>query len=114
MPEATERLSHGEPTYFVNKKIFAMFANNHHDDGHVAVWVSAPPVLRPPSSTNRPRNTPPPYVGVLGWVGIELDNIDNEELVSHIPEAWRLVASKSVKAAGEELAFRPGSPAARR
>jgi len=32
MPECTEKLSHGEPTFFVRKKVFAMFANNHHDD----------------------------------------------------------------------------------
>jgi hypothetical protein len=46
MPEATEKLSHGEPTFFVRKKVFAMFANNHHNDGHVAVWIAAPPGLQ--------------------------------------------------------------------
>src|SRR5215831_2701921 len=30
MPETTEKLSHGEPTFFVRKKVFAMFANHHH------------------------------------------------------------------------------------
>jgi hypothetical protein len=43
MPECSEKLSHGEPTFFVRKKVFAMFANNHHDDGHVAVWIPAAP-----------------------------------------------------------------------
>ena len=43
MPECTEKLSHGEPTFFVRKKVFAMLANNHHDDGHIAVWIPAPP-----------------------------------------------------------------------
>ena len=28
--ETTEKLSHGEPTFFVRKKVFTMFANNHH------------------------------------------------------------------------------------
>jgi hypothetical protein len=41
--ECSEKLSHGEPTFFVRKKVFAMFANNHHDDGHVAVWIPAAP-----------------------------------------------------------------------
>ena len=41
MPETSEKLSHGEPTFFVRKKVFAMFANNHHKDGHVAVWIPA-------------------------------------------------------------------------
>ena len=42
LPETTEKVSHGEPTFFVNKKVYAMFVNNHHDDGHIAVWL---PVL---------------------------------------------------------------------
>jgi hypothetical protein len=43
MPECTEKLSHGEPTFFVRKKVFVMFANNHHNDGHIAVWIPALP-----------------------------------------------------------------------
>ncbi len=39
----------------------------------------------------------PPYVGVRGWVGIELDAIGDEELASHIWEAWELVAPKTLK-----------------
>jgi hypothetical protein len=32
-PEVTERLSHGEPTWFVrDKKTFVMYADRHHDD----------------------------------------------------------------------------------
>ena len=34
----------------------------------------------------------PPYVGVRGWAGIELDSINDEDLASHIFDAWRLVA----------------------
>ena len=41
LPEAWEKISHGEPTWFVGKKVFAMFSNNHHHDGHVAVTVPA-------------------------------------------------------------------------
>jgi hypothetical protein len=37
-----EKLSHGEPTFFVKKKVFANISNDHHNDGHVAVWI---PVL---------------------------------------------------------------------
>jgi len=31
-------------------------------------------------------------------VGIELDSIDDEELVSHLFQAWRLVAPKKLRA----------------
>ena len=27
LPETTEKLSHGEPTFFVNKKVYVMFSN---------------------------------------------------------------------------------------
>ena len=42
LPGTSERLSHGEPTFFVGKKVFTMFANNHHNDGRVAVWIPVP------------------------------------------------------------------------
>ena len=96
MPESTEKLSHGEPTFFVRKKVYVMFANNHHGDGHVAVWVPAPPgaqemlIHTDPGTFFRP-----PYVGVRGWVGIELDRISDEDLASYILQAWRLIAPKT-------------------
>jgi hypothetical protein len=101
MPEMTERLSHGEPTFFVRKKVFAMFANNHHYDGHIAVWIPAPPGLQAVLIQDAPETYfKPPYVGVRGWVGIELDCVSDEQLASHIREAWRLVAPKTLKTAG--------------
>ena len=102
MPETTEKLSHGEPTFFVRKKVFAMFANNHHNDGHIAVWIPAPPGLQGALIKASPETFfKPPYVGVRGWVGIELDCIDDEELASHIHEGWRMVAPKRLKTAGQ-------------
>jgi len=90
-----EKLSHGEPTFFVGKKVFTMFANNHHHDGHIAVWVPAPPGVQAALVKTAPETFfRPPYVGVRGWVGIELDKISDEELASHIREAWGMVAPK--------------------
>ena len=100
MPESTEKLSHGEPTFFVRKKVFAMFANNHHSDGHIAVWIPAPPGLQPLLIKNSPETFfKPPYVGVRGWVGIELEQISDEELAAHIREAWQMVVPKRLKTA---------------
>jgi hypothetical protein len=102
MPETTEKLSHGEPTFFVRKKVFTMFANNHHNDGHIAVWIPAPPGLQAMLINESPETYfRPPYVGVRGWVGIELASIGDEELASHIREAWRLVAPKKLKTTGD-------------
>jgi len=98
MPESTEKLSHGEPTFFVRKKVFAMFANNHHNDGHIAVWIPAPPGVQAMLIETMPQTFfKPPYVGVRGWIGIELDRISDEDLASHIREAWRPAAPKTAK-----------------
>jgi hypothetical protein len=108
LPETTEKLSHGEPTFFARKKVFAMFANNHHNDGHIAVWIAAPPGLQSMLIENAPEKFfKPPYVGVRGWIGIELGRIDDKELASHLYEAWRLIAPKSLQA---EMAA-PANPA---
>jgi hypothetical protein len=95
---ANERLSHGEPTFFVGKKVFAMFANNHHNDGHVAVWIPVPPGAQAMLIAAAPEKFyKPPYVGVRGWVGIELAQIDDEELAYHLRTAWALLAPKRLR-----------------
>jgi hypothetical protein len=98
LPETTEKLSHGEPTFFVRKKVYAMFANNHHNDGHIAVWIPAPPGSQAILLKSAPEKFfMPPYVGVRGWIGIELDRIDDGELAVHLLEAWRLIAPKNLE-----------------
>ena len=95
LPEVTEKLSHGEPTFFVKKRVFAMFSGNHHDDGHVAVVLPAPPGLQEALVEEAPRAYyRPPYVGGSGWIGVELDQVSNEALEAHIKEAWNLIVRK--------------------
>lgn len=100
LPEVTEKLSHGEPTFFVGKKVFVMFANNHHNDGHVAVWLPVPPGVQEMLIDADPRKYfKPPYVGVRGWVGIELSAIADDELAHHVVEAWRQIAPTKLRKA---------------
>jgi hypothetical protein len=59
LPDTTERLSHGAPTFFVEgKRAFVIFHDDHHGDGRLAIWCAAPmasnrrwlmPILRPTS-----------------------------------------------------------------
>jgi hypothetical protein len=85
----------------VRKKVFVMFANNHHNDGHVAVWVPTLPGMQASLIEASPEKFfRPPYVGVKGWVGIELDRIGDEALALHVLEAWRMVAPKKLTHAG--------------
>jgi hypothetical protein len=91
-------MSHGEPTFFTGKRVFVMYANNHHDDGRVAVWLPAPPGDQDFLIRQRPQTYfRPPYVGDRGWVGIELKAIADTELAEHIESAWRLIATKTLQ-----------------
>lgn len=93
--ETSERLSHGEPTFFVGKRVFVMFADNHHGDGRVAVWLPAPPGVQSALIEQAPAvYFRPPYVGHKGWVGIELAYIDDDTLAFHIQTAWKLIAPR--------------------
>jgi hypothetical protein len=95
LPGTTEKLSHGEPTFFVRKKVYAMFSNNHHNDGHIALWIPAAPGMQEMLVSTWPEKFyRPPYVGVRGWVGIELDRVGDDELASHLTDAWKLIAAK--------------------
>lgn len=97
LPGATEKLSHGEPTFFV-KKVFAMCSINHHNDGHIAVVIPAAIGIQEMLIKTSPKKFyRPPYVGVSGWVGIELNRVSDKELAFHINEAWRLIAPKKLQ-----------------
>lgn len=97
LPETSERLSHGEPTFFAGQRVFVMFADNHHNDGRVAVWLPAPPGVQGALIEQAPAvYFRPPYVGHKGWVGIELAAIGDEDLEFHIQTAWKLIAPRRV------------------
>ena len=99
-PETTERPSHGEPTFFVrDKKVFVMFANNHHGDGRIAVWLAASPGLQEVLINAQPNIFfKPPYVGVRGWIGIQLNQISDDDLQFYISGSWFLIAPKRLQA----------------
>lgn len=100
LPEATERLSHGEPAWFVRgKKLFVMYADQHHDD-RLGFWCPAPPGVQEELVANEPeRFYRPPYVGHRGWLGVRLDvDVDWDEIAAIVREAYALVAPKSLVA----------------
>jgi hypothetical protein len=97
LPETWEKISHGEPTFFVKKKVFAMCSINHHNDGHVAVVIPAAIGIQEMLIKKSPKKFyRPPYVGVRGWVGIEIDRVSDKELALHLHEAWRLIAPQKL------------------
>ena len=97
IPGTIEKTSHGEPTFFTPRRVFTMFANNHHGDGHIAVWVPAAPGVQADLIEEAPDTYfRPPYVGGAGWVGVELSNVDDERLGAVIREAFRLMTTKKI------------------
>lgn len=96
LPESSERLSHGEPAWFVRgKRSFATYADHHHDD-RVAFWCAATPEAQQALVTAHPqRYFVPPYVGVRGWVGVVLDAATDWDAVTDLVEdAYRQVAPR--------------------
>jgi hypothetical protein len=107
LPESYEKLSHGEPTFGVDKRMFAMFANagNHHGRGRHAVWVKGAPGRQARAVRTDPaRFFIPPYVGPSGWIGVDLDADTRwSELADILRHAWRLAAPPRMhKALGDE------------
>jgi len=100
LPEASERLSHGEPTWFVGgQRVFVMYTDHHHDD-RVACWLAAPPdAQRVLVGSDPARYFRPPYVGHRGWIGVWLDaQVDWDELAELVVDAYRMVAPKRLLA----------------
>nr|WP_260407816.1 MmcQ/YjbR family DNA-binding protein [Planomonospora venezuelensis] len=100
LPETTERLSHGEPTWFVRgRKTFVMFADHHHDD-RLAFWCAAPPGTQEALVAQDPAHYfRPPYVGHRGWLGVYLDvAVDWAEIAELVTDAYRAVAPKTLVA----------------
>jgi hypothetical protein len=99
LPETNERLSHGMPTFFVrDRKTFANVADNHHNDGRLALWSHAPEGVQTLLIEGDPEHFfVPPYVGYRGWVGVRLDRDQDWDVVADIIEdAYRMVAPKGL------------------
>jgi hypothetical protein len=99
LPETTERLSHGAPTFFVrDKKTFVMYMDDHHGDGRLALWCAAAPGAQAMFIDSDPRHFfIPAYVGHRGWVGVRLDlDLDWDTVADMVDEAFRAVAPRSL------------------
>ncbi len=99
LPEVTERLSHGSPTWFVRgKKTFVMYLDDHHGDGRLALWCAAPPGVQAQLTEEEPdRFFVPPYVGGRGWLGVRLDRAPEwDEIEGIATDAYKVVAPKSL------------------
>lgn len=102
LPEVTERLTHGEPGWFVrDKKLFVMYNTHHHGDPHEGAWCAAPPGAQATLiDIDSERFYRPPYVGYRGWVGVNLDvdPVDWDMIASIVEDAYRTIAPAKLAA----------------
>lgn len=101
LPEATEKVAWGEPTWRVKDKIFGQYDNNHHNAGRVGIWFKSTHEVRDTYvQDDDERYYVPPYVGHRGWIGVRLDvDVDWDRFEEIATMAWRLTAPKKLLAA---------------
>lgn len=94
LPDTTEKVAWGEPTWRVRERLFAQLDNHHHGAEHLAVWLPAPLgeqealIAQDPSRFFRP-----PYVGQRGWVGVRIDGRPRwSQVATLVEQAYRQVA----------------------
>ena len=99
LPKVTERLIHGEATWFIDeKKTFVSMSDHHHDERVSVTFAASVGVQESLVQEDGDRYFRPPYVGGRGWVGARLDGLSThdspewERLEGLIVDAWLLVA----------------------
>ena len=102
LPETEERLSHGQPTFFVAGKQLAQFRDNHHRDGKTVVCVrvnnldeQAMLLEADPDTYSKPAYMPT-------WLSINLAGakVDWDHVADRIAESWELAAPPRLLEAG--------------
>jgi hypothetical protein len=102
LPETEERLSHGQPTFFVAGKQFAQFRQNHHGDGRTVVCVriggldeQAMLIEVDPDTYSKPAYLP-------SWIAINVsgEGVDWEHVGDRIAASWELAAPRRLLEAG--------------
>ncbi len=104
LPSAEERTSHGSPGFAIyGGKFFAMFSNQHHNDGIVALLVKtsgeeeqAMLIEQDDELYYRPQ-----YYGASGWIGIRLDlgRNDWDHIGEWLSKSWLAVAPPKLRKA---------------
>ena len=94
LPEASEKVAWGDPTWRVRGRIFAMQKGNY-PGGRPSLWLKAPEGAQSILVECRPdRFFVPPYVGPKGWVGLYLDvpRLEWDEVAALVKQSYRLIA----------------------
>lgn len=104
LPEVSERISHGEPCFFVrDKRPLCYYHDNHRGDGRISLWCPVPPGVQEELVSAEParffRPTPSARGTFAEWLGVFLDeSVDWDEIAAILHDAFRTVAPKELVA----------------
>jgi hypothetical protein len=90
-PDVNERLSHGEPCFFVrNQRVLCYFRDDHNGDCRISMWCPARPQLREELVSIEPDRF---------FLDLPSDDPNHwNEVRAILEEAFRIVAPKSLVA----------------
>ena len=99
LPGVSERVSHGEVSFFAGKQFVAV-DDHHHGADRLAFWCPARAGAQEQLIAEDPQQYfRPPYVGHRGWVGVRIDlDPDWDEIAEIVRDAYRQVAPKRLLA----------------
>lgn len=103
LPEAEERVSHGQPTFFVAGKMFAQFRHDHHGDGRTIVAVKTADAEEARMLIEAaPENYSRVAYFRAEWVGLAIGSADTDwaHVGDRIARSWELAAPRRLLEAG--------------
>ena len=102
LPETTERLSHGQPSFFAAGKQFAQFRCNHHGDGKTVVCVRISSLDEQAMLLEADSETYSKPAYLPSWISINLagERVDWDHVTDRIAASWELAAPRRLLEAG--------------
>ena len=102
LPETEERLSHGQPTFFVAGKQFAQFRDNHHNDHKTVVCVRVSGLDEQAMLLEADAATYSKPAYLTSWISINLagEDVDWTHVSDRIAASWELAAPRRLLEAG--------------
>lgn len=97
LPGSAEKITHGHPAFFTTK-VFAYYGGSIKVDGvyvqHGQSLVVKPDEQERVALVQDPRCYVPAYLGPSGWVGLDLDDADWQEVAELLEASYRETAGK--------------------
>jgi len=102
LPGTEERLSHGQPTFFVAGKQFAQFRQNHHGDEKTVVCLRVSSIDEQAMLLDSNPKLYSKAAYLPSWISINLtgDSVDWDHVGDRIAESWELAAPRRLLEAG--------------